>query len=315
MLVIEQALFFIITICKLKRHLLNMQAEVKMNQLCFNALHSQYKKGEIGRQDLEGVIFQQVITDHRRFPFRYFGCEERNDFVSWLYPRIHNAIDSYRDTGASFEAYVSSIIRTSAKEYRIRKIDKSIAEYTTWALRACEQYTSQEEPEYATGGNKPQAEVKLASKAKNPRQILILTLKCYRYVSDDFLDRIAIRIGIAKEELKKMTGKMHSIRAMRDEEARNMQERIYCQFYRCMVYEKKLSLIGDNKIAALKMQKRLEKARCRLEAMRKRLAGISPSASNSQIARVIGLSKGAVDASLHSLKTKWNAGQGNAILN
>ena len=288
-----------------------------MNQFCFNDLYSKYKKEEIGRKEFEGLIFENITKDHRRFYFKHLDAEERNDFVSWLYPRIHSAIDSYKNTGASFEAYMNSMVWMSAKEYRTRKIDHSIAEYTTWAVRASEQYAQEEESEYTTEGGQTQTAIESTSRAKNPKQLLILTLKCYCHVSDDFLGRIAARIGIAKGKLKEMTARLQSIRAKRDEEIRSKRERVHCQFYRCMVYEKKLSLLtaADNKIAAVKMEQRLEKARRRLEAMRKRLAGISSNATNSQIATVTGLSKGTIDASLYNLKTKWINGADKSILN
>ena len=286
-----------------------------MKQFCFNDLYTQYKKGEIGRGEFEGLIFKNIIADHRGFNFKRWESEERDDFVSWLYPRIHGAIDSYRNTGASFKAYIHSIIRLSAKEYRTRKTDKSITEYTTWTVRACEQYAQEEKQEYTTYCDKTQTAIELTSRVKNPRQLLILTLKCYCYVSDDFLDRIAARIGIAKEELREMISKLHSMRIRHDEKIRNMRERIHCQFYRCVVYEKKLSFMEDNSAAAKKMKQRLDKARRRLESMRKRLAGISSNATNSQIAKVMGLSKGAVDASLYNLKAKWNIKPDKSILN
>ena len=288
-----------------------------MNQFCFNELYSRYKKGEIGRKEFEVLIFKNIITNHRRFSLKNWDTEECNDFVSWLYPRIHGAIDSYKNTGASFEAYMCSVICMSAKEYRKRKADNSIAEYTTWAVRTSERYVHEEEQEYTTDGGNVQTAIELTSRARNPKQLLILTLKCYCHVSEDFLDRIAARIGIAKEELREMTARLQSIRAKRDEKIRSMRERVHCQFYRCMVYEKKLELLttADNKIAALKMKERLEKARRRLEAMRRRLAGISSNATNNQIAEVTGLSKGTVDSSLYNLKMKRINGADKSILN
>jgi DNA-directed RNA polymerase specialized sigma24 family protein len=50
----------------------------------------------------------------------------------------------------------------------------------------------------------------------------------------------------------------------------------------------------------------LEKARRRLAAMRKRLAAIRMEATNNQVAEIMGLSKGTVDASLHNVKRKYN---------
>jgi FixJ family two-component response regulator len=85
-----------------------------------------------------------------------------------------------------------------------------------------------------------------------------------------------------------------------------MKERIYCQYYRCIVYEKRLLLIQENNAAYEKLKLRLEKAKQRLEKMRKRITLIRTEATNKQVAEVIGIKKGTVDASLHKLKARLN---------
>jgi len=292
-----------------------------MQQLSLNNLYSQYADGVISRKEFEGMIYKTIIRDQRRYSLNRWKQEESDDFASWLYPRIHSAIDSYHDKGSSFEAYMNSIIRLSAKEYRRDTADDSITEYAAWAARVSDQYARQEEPDYTEERNripesaKQQTTTAGAEKIKNHRQLLILILKCYYYVSDDFLDRIAPMAGLSKEKLKEMTDKLRIARARREEELRNMRECVYSQFYRCIVYEKKLSLLPENSIAASKMKLRLEKARRRLESMRKRLAKIRTDATNRQVAKVIGVSKGAVDASLHNLRTRWNIKADKSLLN
>ena len=144
---------------------------------------------------------------------------------------------------------------------------------------------------------------------------MILILKCYCHVSEDFLDRVALRIGIDREELKNLVEKLRKLRIKRDDELRNMRERIYCQFYRCIIYEKRLAAMPENSAAAYKMANRLKKARQRLETMRRRYAAIRPDATNRQVAEVLGISKGSVDASLYSLKLMWNKNPYKLILN
>lgn len=309
-----------------------------------NELYARYTGGLLGKKKFEGIIFRTILADRRHFNLHRWREDDCGDFVSWLYPRLSKAIDSYRYTGASFETYLGAVVRLSAREYRSRMTDKRIAEYASWTARFPAEYVSQIEPEYfeyesvsapetprpmdAARPGKPAAEKPAgdqirpagASAArsrwrKNPRQILFLILKCYCYVSDDFLDRIAPIAGIEKEYLKKMVDQMRTMRLKRDEELRWLRERIYCQFYRCIVYEKRLAAMPENSAISARMQSQLQRARQRLEAMRKRLAGIRPDATNRQIAELIGIAKGTVDASLHSLKARWNNGPNTSILN
>ncbi|MCL2066821.1 MAG: hypothetical protein FWG99_05095 [Treponema sp.] len=293
-----------------------------MQSNSFNELYKLYSDGEIERQEFEGAIHSAIADKKHSYNTNNLTDDELNDFISWLYPRIRSAVDSYKNTGSSFDAYIASMIKLSAKEYHVRSASKNITEYAVWNARVPEMYTHQEEPHYIIEKIEETAEPEkstdkndLSVDFKNPRQLLILILKCYCYVSEDFLDRAAPRVGVPREKLQEMTDKLRIIRARRDQELRDMRERVYCQFYRCMVYEKKLTFLSENNIARLRMKEKLEKARTRLELMRKRLAGIRPTATNSQIAEVIGISKGAVDASYYNLRARWKNMADNALLN
>ena len=65
-----------------------------MQQLSLNSLYNQYVKGVIGRREFEGLIYKTIIRDQQRYNLNRWKQEESDDFVSWLYPRIHSAIDS-----------------------------------------------------------------------------------------------------------------------------------------------------------------------------------------------------------------------------
>jgi len=108
---------------------------------------------------------------------------------------------------------------------------------------------------------------------------------------------------------------MRIIRQKKDDEIYYMKERIYRQYYRCIIYEKRLSLVRENTTAFGKLKVKLVKARDRLEKMRKRMLTIRLEATNQQIAEVIGTTKGTVDASLSRLKSKWEKMAKNAALN
>jgi DNA-binding NarL/FixJ family response regulator len=134
-------------------------------------------------------------------------------------------------------------------------------------------------------------------------------------MSDDFINRIARKIGIDRDKLTEMINKIRAIRAERDVEIYRMQERVFSQFYRCIVYEKRLSYLPENTTACMNMKLRLEKARIRLEKMRKRQAKIRTAPANKEIAMVMGISKGSVDTGLYILKTKWNLSDDKSLLN
>ena len=282
-----------------------------------NILFCRYTDGSITRGDFEGEIYQYLAKNQDKTNFSQWKSDEYEDFLSWFYPRLHKAIDSYRDTGSTFGAFISTVMRMAAKEYRLRVITKSVTEYSAWSVHVPELYVHEESQVY-TYEKKDNAVSQIIIEyngRKNPKQLLALVLKCYYHVSDDFIDRIAGQIGIENDKLREMINKLHSMRRKRDDEIYLFRERIYCQYYRCIVYEKRLSYIPENTTAHNKMKLRLVKARNRLERMRKRMASIRTEATNKEVAEVIGVSKGSIDSSLYNLKVKWEILSDKSLLN
>jgi DNA-directed RNA polymerase specialized sigma24 family protein len=298
-----------------------LETEANMQKFFINDLYSQYKNGAIGRTDFEGLLYQNLAGSKSKFVSNLWTRDEYDDFISWMYPRIHNAIDNYKATGASFEVYLATIIRVAAREYRVRRITENVTEYAVWTIRVPEQYANEEAPVYLPDSNKkpktkaPPPAAATVKKRNNPRQLLMLALKCYRYMSDDFIGKIARKTGIKRDKLTEMISQIREIRVERDAEIYLMRERVYSQFYRCIVYEKRLAFLPENSPAAITMKQRGEKARKRLEGMRERLASIRTDPTNRQVAQVMGISKGSVDSGLYALKTKLNLSEGKSLLN
>ena len=288
-----------------------------MEQYSLNELYLKYSAGIINRAEFEGSIYMYFFLNKEKTRLNYWRKEEYEDYISWFYPRMKKAIDTYKDIGSSFEAYINKFLVVSSKEYKVRKTAKSFIEYSAWSAQVTDLFAHEESPGYLSWKKDdilPELFV-IQNQRRNTRRILALILKCYYYVSDDFLDKIVSIIKIDKDELRKMIERMRELRQKRDDTIYLMRERIYGQYYRCIVYEKKLSFIQENTAAYDKMKLRLDKARLRLDKMRKRLSGIRTDATNNQIAEVIGVKKGTVDASLYKLKAKLDSMADKANLN
>jgi hypothetical protein len=288
-----------------------------MKQYSLNELFSQYKNGKIKKAELEGQVYYHFFHNQEKTRLGHWKRDEYEDFISWFYPRIKKAIDTYSETGSSFEAYINKFMHNSSREYRVRITTQNVTEYSAWCARVPELYAREEAPEYwhEKGKNPLAAILAEQNERKDKRRILALILKCYYYVSDDFIDRIAGKINLNAEQLRDMVNKIREMRQKKDDALYYMKERIYCQYYRCIVYEKRLLLIQENTAAYEKLKLRLEKAKQRLEKMRKRITLIRTEATNRQVAQVIGIKKGTVDASLHKLKTRLNDLSEKSLLN
>jgi hypothetical protein len=102
-----------------------------------------------------------------------------------------------------------------------------------------------------------------------------------------------------------MIEKLRGWRTRRDEAVRVLQERIVCQFYRCIVIEKRLRVAAEGSVRHEKLAKSLKGARERLGSMRKRLSGIRVDATNQQVADLLGITKGAVASNLYALRNRY----------
>ena len=112
-------------------------------------LHRLYLMMELPKKSLEGMIFQHLLNNFERFRAFKGDWDRWNEFLSWLYPRLSRAIDLYRDTGSSFDAYIGSLVRKAAKEYRCRECEHYLTEYVCWRARAEEMVLFENEPEYS----------------------------------------------------------------------------------------------------------------------------------------------------------------------
>jgi len=288
-----------------------------MRKFSINELYSRYKSGKIKRAEFEGNIYAYLVNNQDKTCVSHWKSDEYEDYISWFYPSLHKAIDSYNETGSSFEAFMHKFILVSSKEYHVRVTTRNVIEYSAWSARVPDLYAREEAPVYMHEKTESVIKQLIIDKKgrKNTRRILALILKCYHYVSDDFIDKISSVIGIDKNQLKEMVIAIRRVRQKRDDEIYQMKERIYRQYYRCIIYEKRLLLIQENTVIYNKMLIRLEKARRRLENMRARISKIRTDASNKQVADVIGIKKGTVDSSLFKLKAKWKIMAAKSDLN
>jgi hypothetical protein len=271
-----------------------MQETVSLNDL-----FKKYSQGMLARQEFEGVLFEYALENNQRFHLANWEHDEYADYLSWLYPRMKRAIDKYQEAGASFETYIGAIMRWSAREYRFKTSNYQITEYTTWSFKTMDMMLHENEPEYLASERQPRLPY-------NSRQLLILILKSYYFVSDDFVTRIAPALKMEKEILFGLLAKVRELRAERDAEINTLRERCHGQFYRCMAYEQRLRTTQENSAFHILLQTRLERARRRLLTIRKRLARTRLEASNTQVARILGIPKGSVDSAMFWLKNRMS---------
>jgi DNA-directed RNA polymerase specialized sigma24 family protein len=271
------------------------------NSLSLNELYKCYTEGQLKRKTFESAIFRIIRNNFHRYGLIGWNREDKDDYLSLLYLRIGNAIDNYRETGSNFETYMSVLVRLTAKEFRSRQARAYTEETTAWITQLPDMCVHEHEEEYCADTDE---EAKNQAKPKNPRQLLILILKCCGDVDDDFLEKVAPMLGLEPSALYKMTDSLKELMERRKMEAVALREKINRQFLRCVVYEKKLQIETENTIVTERLKKQLEVGKKRLMKIRKRLARKNLAPSNAQIAKVLGISKSTVDSAMCSLRKR-----------
>jgi DNA-directed RNA polymerase specialized sigma24 family protein len=282
------------------------------NIMDLTKLYRDYENGLIGRTVFEAKLMGEVTY---RAPLMLGKYRRRNlpDFLVWLYPRIHNAIDNYKNTGASFDSYIYSIVRKAYKEFQMREQDHRVTERTVWTEKSYEftgyeyavehECAAEREEFYASDGK--DGELQPLQGISNPRQILILLLKSYYFLSDKFISRIAPVLGMDKEEINMLIMELRDLRTEREQEIHDLRERVHAQFYRCISFQHRAEAAPANSARQQHYRECLKRGINRLTSMRKTLRTLHVDASNQEIAKVLGVSKGTVDASLFTLRKNY----------
>ena len=262
-----------------------------------SGLYEQYIGGKIEKNEAEGKMFRWLLNNFGRFNLFEGSKDNWEEFLSWLYPRFAKAIDQYKDTGSSFDAYINGLIYNAAKEYRLRANDHYLTEFACWKARAEELLLRENEPEYLESDT-----TFFIPEGIRPKQILFLLLKSYHSVSDEIVDKAAKIIGIDRKKLVKLLDEVKMLRFAHEEKILDLRERLHSQYYRCLAYQRRLMKSQPGTDYNEKMKQRLERARKRYRTMKKRLSSMRVTASNRLIAGILGVPKGTVDSAIFALK-------------
>ena len=260
-------------------------------------------KGKFDRKILEGLIFQYLLDNFEHYHLFRGNRDRWADFVSWLYPRLSRAVDYYRETGTSFDTYINSIIQWSSREYKAREAEHYITELVCWRARAEEMDVHSPEPQYLDEPAKTKKPL-IPLSGLSHRQVLILFLKSYYYITGKFLEKVAVTIGMKKEKLQKMVDRLHDLRARNEENFHSHQERLFSQYYRCLAFQERLLTALPGTARYQKMEEYSDRARLRYAAMKERFGKIRTDATNRQISVILDIPKGTVDSALHSVREK-----------
>jgi hypothetical protein len=262
--------------------------------ISIDALMGIYKAGTLSKKEFEGQIFAALMDDRSYIHLFKKNEDEYDDFLCRLCPVICRAIDSY--AGGSFEAYLGSIIFWAALTYNNGEDVSSLFDVAEPLYEGGE----------AGGGAGFCRPLEACGGGLSREQILILVLKSHCFMTDSFTRSIARTIGMEEAELFRLVRDMKNLRLGRDDGIRALEDKVYGQYYSCMCLEKRLKNAEPDSAQYNKLKRALKKCSKRYEALKEQLNGARGSASNNQIAQVLGIPKGTIDSILYIIKHKFD---------
>jgi len=268
-----------------------------------DSLYDQFVKGELDRADLESRIYTHIANNMHRFKFTSIRKDERSEFLAWVYPRLADAVGTFKDTGSSFDAYIHDRVNWGILDFKIESAERKTVESAYWTERSCEVICEPEE-EYCRVEESAASRPAPAIVLNNPKQVLALALKCCFFVSDDFCEKIAPSLKIDARELRQKMERLRVVAAERAIRRRVLEERAATLYYRSVVLAAKLASAPEDSKRRSHCELSLNATRKRLESVRSRIGRIRLDASNREIAAELGVPKGTVDSGLYFLRRR-----------
>ena len=222
-----------------------------------------------------------------------------------MYPRLSAAFSRYSPVhGVSFEGYIITTLRMAYKEYKLRESCRNETETAYWLETTRDMLVYEDETEYCIKANPNKEQLDQLT----DKQILILLLKSYYFVSDELLTTITNYLNYKKEDIEKMFHELHTMRAEHNILIRSLRNRCHSQHYRCLAFERKLMKSEEGSPRHIRLYNMLKRGKIRLSRMRRRLNRMRAEPSNKQVANVLGIAKGTVDSTLYLIKRKFVSG-------
>jgi len=268
-----------------------------------DTLYDQFVKGELDRTDFESRIYIHIANNMQRFRLATIREDERTEFLAWVYPRLSEAVETFRDTGSSFDAYIHNRISWGILDFKIESAERKTMERAYWTERSCE-FTCEPEEEYCRVEEAESKKQKAGPVLSNPKQVLALALKCCFFVSDDFCEKIAPSLEVDAQELRQRMERLRVVAAERALRRSELEERAASLYYRSVVLAAKLASAPEDSKRRSKCELSLNATRKRLDSVRSRISRIRLDATNREIAAELGVPKGTIDSGLYFLRRR-----------
>jgi len=109
------------------------------------SLLKEFRDGKKNRTEFEQSAISHLLKNPHRFSLMALHPDDQMDFLCFYFPRFRKAVDSYQDTGHSFDAYVHRSIQYALRDYKREEQLKHQEEEQLWHHSDTVYWTRQEE--------------------------------------------------------------------------------------------------------------------------------------------------------------------------
>ncbi len=270
-----------------------------MNDDPLDSSWREYRQGTLDRRALETMIFRHITKNPGRFGLKSWPDDQRSDFLSWFYPYLRRAIDHYQNQGSSFDAYIHTLVKYRSIQFRAAEAEGHLLEQCYWRFQAPEPVndTHYSVEVHDSGG----------CDIKNPDRVLMLALKCCYYVSDSFVSTMARTLKMPENGLRRLFDELKRRKSDYFDHLNTMRSRIERQYLRCIGLSQRLSVSPSESSRHRELEQGLRRSQRRLSALRDQYRRMPKSATNKEVAELLGLPKGTVDFGVAAIKKVYGS--------
>ena len=203
-----------------------------------SGLFDRYQKGNFCKKRFEALLLEKILANPLFYTGNYCYQDDYADFAAWLYPRLGSAIDRYEVTGGGFAAYLWEFVCDAYHEFHMCEPEPVLYEKAVW-------------PEQALVGMAEPSPCYTADIQDPPRACLPAT-----------------GMGAAaRTAMMNTLCQLRQFRQKREQRVRDLRERIYAQYYRCLLFQQRADTAAAGSALQRHWQGCYERGMRRLESM------------------------------------------------
>ncbi|MBN1696706.1 MAG: hypothetical protein JW881_04270 [Spirochaetales bacterium] len=234
------------------------------------------------------------------------------DFFLYVFPKIHSMITTYRDQGKPFEYYFNSVLHWKLKSFLRAKQSRQndpdpVIDDHQWGQEAgrqsCKTILSLFTENSRIAGVFHIDKNGRIKKKSARKQMLFIILKHAKDISPEDADHIAHITGYNARWIFWAAYTLNESLTSNLRRHAFLRERQNNTFFRISCLEERLRYEVNHE-NRLRIKQKVAVLRFRMNNTMKRMSRIRLYPSNKDMAKVLGFSKGTIDSSISSLKTR-----------